>query len=105
MAFGGRVKKLQWHSTFGDLRVEKIQYRLGSQHLRPFANRAKVRHRGCSRPFQRVVTDFGADVAFAQVEDKLVEHNWKKDALKIGKRADVLKSLRGHGGVHPVTFR
>lgn len=36
--------------------------------------RAKVRHRGCSRPLQRVVTDFGADVAFAQVEDKLVEH-------------------------------
>jgi len=35
--------------------------------------RAKVRHRGCSRPLQRVVTDFGADVAFAQVEDKLVE--------------------------------
>ena len=31
-------------------------------------------HRGCSRPLQRVVTDFGADVAFAQVEDKLVEH-------------------------------
>ena len=37
-------------------------------------NRAKVRHRACSRPLQRVVTDFGADVAFAQVEDKLVEH-------------------------------
>jgi hypothetical protein len=36
--------------------------------------RAKVRHRGCSRPLQRVVTDFGADAAFAQVEDKLVEH-------------------------------
>lgn len=35
---------------------------------------AKVRNRGCSRPLQRVVTDFGADVAFAQVEDKLVEH-------------------------------
>jgi len=33
-----------------------------------------VRNRGCSRPLQRVVTDFGADVAFAQVEDKLVEH-------------------------------
>lgn len=31
-------------------------------------------NRGCSRPLQRVVTDFGADVAFAQVEDKLVEH-------------------------------
>ena len=35
---------------------------------------AKVSHRGCSRPLQRVVTDFGADVAFGQVMDKLVEH-------------------------------
>jgi len=33
-----------------------------------------VHHRCCSRPLQRVVTDFGADVAFAQVMDKLVEH-------------------------------
>ena len=33
-----------------------------------------MRHRGCSQPLQRVVTDFGADVAFAQVMDKLVEH-------------------------------
>lgn len=31
-------------------------------------------NRGCSRPLQRAVTDFGADVAFARVEDKLVEH-------------------------------
>ena len=67
-------KKLQWHSTFGEITVEEIQYRHGNQHIRPFVNRAKVRHRGCSRPLQRVVTDFGADVAFAQVEDKLVEH-------------------------------
>jgi hypothetical protein len=37
-------------------------------------NSAKINHRGCSRPLQRVVTDFGADVAFAQVMDKLVEH-------------------------------
>ena len=35
---------------------------------------AKVSQRGCSRPLQRAVTDFGADQAFAQVMDKLVEH-------------------------------
>lgn len=35
---------------------------------------AKVSHRSCSRPLQRAVTDFGADQAFAQVMDKLVEH-------------------------------
>lgn len=35
---------------------------------------ANVRHRGCSGPLQRVVTDFGADQPFAGVMDKLVEH-------------------------------
>jgi len=54
--------------------VEEVLYRSESKRIRPFANRAKVRNRGCSRPLQRVVTDFGADVAFAQVGDKLVEH-------------------------------
>lgn len=42
--------------------------------LRAFSASAKVGNRCCSRPLQRVVTDFGADVAFAQVTDKLVEH-------------------------------
>jgi hypothetical protein len=67
-------KKLCWHTTFGDIEVEEPQYRRASTRLRPFARSAKVSHRGCSRPLQRVVTDFGADVAFAQVMDKLVEH-------------------------------
>ena len=35
---------------------------------------AKVSNRSCSRALQRVVTDFGADLPFAQVMDKLVEH-------------------------------
>jgi hypothetical protein len=35
---------------------------------------AKVSNRGCSRALQRVITDFGADLPFAQVMDKLVEH-------------------------------
>jgi len=35
---------------------------------------AKISNRCCSRPLQRAVTDFGADVPFAQVMDKLVEH-------------------------------
>lgn len=69
-----RQKKLCWHTTFGDIGVEEPQYRRASKRLRPFARRAKVSHRGCSRSLQRGVTDFGADVAFAQVMDKLVEH-------------------------------
>jgi hypothetical protein len=33
-----------------------------------------VNHRGCSLPLQRVVTDLGADLPFAQAADKLQEH-------------------------------
>lgn len=50
------------------------QYRKASKRIRPFAQSAQVSHRGCSRPLQRAVTDFGADLPFAQVMDKLVEH-------------------------------
>lgn len=68
-----RQKKLQWHSTFGEITVEEPQYRRDNKRIRPFVSSAKIDHRGCSRPLQRVVTDFGADVAFAQAMDKLVE--------------------------------
>lgn len=50
------------------------QYRKRTKRIRPFAQSAGVSHRGCSRPLQRTVTDFGADLPFAQVMDKLVEH-------------------------------
>lgn len=50
------------------------QYRQGTRRLRPFAASARVHHLGCSKPLQRAVTDFAADVPFAQAMDKLVEH-------------------------------
>ena len=50
------------------------QYRNQTKRIRAFAQSAGVSHRGCSRPLQRAVTDFGADLPFAQVMDKLVEH-------------------------------
>jgi hypothetical protein len=67
-------KKLCWHSTFGDIAVDEPQLRCDSHRLRPFVQSARVHHRGCSRPLQRAVTDFAADVPFAQAMDKLVEH-------------------------------
>ncbi len=54
--------------------MEDPQLRRGSNRIRPFAYRALVSHRGCSRPLQRAVTDFAADVPFAQAVDKVVEH-------------------------------
>lgn len=46
----------------------------GTRSRRMFAARAEVSHRCCSKPLQRVVTDFGAVVAFGQVVGKLREH-------------------------------
>ncbi|MEM6406285.1 MAG: hypothetical protein AAF669_06840 [Pseudomonadota bacterium] len=54
--------------------VEEPQLRQGTKRLRPFSSSAKVTHRGTSRALQRVVTDFAADVPYAQVVDKLMEH-------------------------------
>ena len=50
------------------------QFRQGTKRIRPFARLAGVHHRGTSRPLQRAVVDFAADVPFAQAMDKLVEH-------------------------------
>jgi hypothetical protein len=50
------------------------QYRRGSKRIRPFAGGARVRARGCSRLLQRALTDPGADLPYARVMDKLVEH-------------------------------
>jgi hypothetical protein len=52
----------------------EAQYRMQTKRIRPFVQSAKVSNRGCSVALQRVVTDFGADQAFAQAMDKLVEH-------------------------------
>ena len=54
--------------------MEEVQLRSGKQRIRPFVEGAKVHHRGVSRALQRVVTDFAADIPFAQAMDKLVEH-------------------------------
>lgn len=55
--------------------VEQIyrRQRDGTQ-VRPFAAAAQVKCRGYSLGLERVLTDFGADVAFAQVPAKVREH-------------------------------
>ena len=42
--------------------------------MRPFAQSAGVSARGCSRLLQRALTDLGADLPYARVMDKMVEH-------------------------------
>lgn len=54
--------------------MSEPQYRAGPHRLRPFASSARVKARACSRPLRRAITDLGADLAYAKVMDKLVEH-------------------------------
>ena len=51
-------------------------YRLcaSRRQVRPFSQRAGVKCRGCSRPLQRALVDFAADVSFARASEKLLEH-------------------------------
>ena len=42
--------------------------------IRPFCQSAAVKCRGYSQPLQRAITDFGADVTFARLPEKLQEH-------------------------------
>ncbi len=46
----------------------------GGAQVRPFVGAARVSCRGYSLGLQRVVTDFGADVSFARVPEKVREH-------------------------------
>lgn len=43
--------------------------------MRPFSVSAQVHCRGYSLPLQRVITDFGADVAFGRIPGKIKEHH------------------------------
>lgn len=71
-----RKKKLHWYSTFGEIEVVEQTYidKDSGQLRRPFQTAAQIQCRGYSLPLQRVITDFGADNAFAQVSEKLLEH-------------------------------
>ena len=42
--------------------------------FRPFSSSAQIHCRGYSLPLQRAITDFGADVSFAKITEKLQEH-------------------------------
>ncbi len=69
-----KVKKLYWYSRLGQIEIREQIYQRGRRQWRPFSESAGVRCRGYSLGRQRAVTDFGADVAFGKVPQKLKEH-------------------------------
>lgn len=56
--------------------VREQRYRLSQsrRQIRPFSTRAGVSCRACSRPLQRALVDFAADVSFERTGEKLLEH-------------------------------
>ena len=75
-AAGAPEKKVIWHTTFGGVAVVETQFRDKNTRLlsRPFSTAADVKCHGYSRPLERAVVDFGADVPYGQVPGKLKEH-------------------------------
>lgn len=67
-------KKLYWQTSFGQITVREEVYRTSAAIVRPFSESAAVRCRGYSTVLQRIITDFGAEVSFHRIGQKLKEH-------------------------------
>ena len=69
-------KKVSWWTSFGRIEVREQLLRLGRRGKvwRPFCRGRGVSNRGYSGRLQRVLTDFGADQAFAAASAKVLEH-------------------------------
>ncbi|MBC6481481.1 MAG: hypothetical protein GDA56_30720 [Hormoscilla sp. GM7CHS1pb] len=65
-----RKKQLYWHSLLETIQI--IEETFISR--RPFSSSAQIHCRGYSLPLQRAITDFGADVPFGKIPEKLQEH-------------------------------
>jgi Uncharacterised protein family (UPF0236) len=71
-----RSKKLCWQTTYGTVTVTEHRLRHGRRGAvqRPFCEQAQIQPRGYSRPLQAAMTDFGAEVSFAQASARLHQH-------------------------------
>jgi hypothetical protein len=58
------VKKRQWHTSYGNIKVEERLFRVKGKQYSPFSTSANTYNRACSMILQRIVVDFGADHAF-----------------------------------------
>lgn len=63
------VKKLYWHTTFGQIGILEHCFLEAGRLIRPFCHWADVSARGYSQPLQRRITDFGADVPFGKISE------------------------------------
>lgn len=76
------------------VREQVYRHGRGGAQVRPFTQTARVSCRGYSFGLQRVVTDFGADVSFGRVPEKVREH------YGIEVSASTVRAItEGHGAV------
>lgn len=68
------VKKISWHTTFGEINIFERTFLYESHLIRPFCLAAGVKKRAYSFLLQRRITDFGADLSFSRASEKLKEH-------------------------------
>lgn len=67
-------KKIYWQTTYGQIDLIESRFTKHGKLVRPFSISARIKTRGYSMPLQRRVTDFGADVSFADASEKMKEH-------------------------------
>src|SRR3989344_8635876 len=67
-------KKVHWETTYGRIEVIVQRFWDGKKLEVPFSKSADIHSRDYSLLLERVITDFGADVSFGQVVEKLQEH-------------------------------
>jgi hypothetical protein len=101
---------VKWFTTFGPVAVVEQLLRLGRRgaELRPFCQSAGVCSRGCSRPLQRVLADFGAEASFGRAAQRVREHYRievpasavRKQTLAHGRKVSGL--VRRHQGRAPL---
>lgn len=70
-------KILKWYSRYGIIEIEEATFRKGRRGKKysPFRISAEVSHKSYSRPLEKVIVDFGADVPFHKIPLKLKEHH------------------------------
>src|SRR3990167_85793 len=67
-------KKVHWETTYGRIEVIVQRFWDGKKLEVPFSKSADIHSRDYSLLLERVITDFGADVSFNEVVEKLKEH-------------------------------
>jgi hypothetical protein len=67
-------KKVHWETTYGRIEVVVQRFWDGQKLEVPFSKSAVIHSRDYPLLLERVITDFGADVSFNEVVEKLKEH-------------------------------